>query len=122
MAARILVVDDDRSIRGLIGHLLHRHGMEVEYAEDGAGALELVRGGDFDAVLLDLMMHGMNGFDFLHAVRREKPELIGRTIVVTAFSRQGHPPAVDGVFALIRKPFDIDNLINVLDVCLESQS
>lgn len=122
MAAKILVIDDDRSIRGLIGHLLHRHGMEVECAENGAEALELVRRCDFEAVLLDLMMPTMNGFDFLDAVRREKPKLIGRTIVVTAFSRQGHPPAVDGVFAVIRKPFDIDNLIAVLDVCLESQS
>ncbi|HKR64269.1 MAG TPA: response regulator [Thermoanaerobaculia bacterium] len=121
MPAKILVVDDDGSIRRLIGHLLQRHGLQFEFAENGAEALELVRRTVFEAVLLDLMMPTMNGFDFLDVVRLEKPELLARTIVVTAFSRQGHPPAVDGVFAVIRKPFDIDNLLDVVDLCLESK-
>ena len=121
MPARILVIDDDRSIRGLIELLLHRGGMDVDCAENGGDALELLRRHDYDAVLLDLMMPGMNGFDFLETVRLERPQMIGKTIVVTAFSRKGTPPGVDGTFAIIRKPFDIENLMNVVDVCLESK-
>lgn len=101
--------------------MLHRRGILTDCAENGGDALELLRRCDYDAVLLDLMMPGMNGFDFLESVRFERPEMIGKTIVVTAFSRKGRPPGVDGTFAIIRKPFDIENLMNVVDVCLESE-
>lgn len=115
------MIDDDRSIRGLIELLLHRKGIETDCAGNGGDALEFLRRRDYHAVLLDLMMPGMNGFDFLETVRREKPQMIGKTIVVTAFSRKGPPPGVEGTFAIIRKPFDIENLMNVVDFCLESE-
>lgn len=121
MPPRILVVDDDRSIRGLIELLLHRRGMEVDGVEDGAAALALIRRHDYDAVVLDLMMPRMNGFDFLAAIRHEQPGMIRKMIVVTAFSRQGHPPAVDGTFAIIRKPFDIHNLMSVVELCVDDR-
>ena len=122
MSARILVIDDDQSVRGLIALLLRRRGLEVDCAENGVDALAMVRRFDHDVVLLDLMMPGMNGFDFLETVRAEKPEVVGKTIVVTAFSRQGHPPVVDGTFAIIRKPFDIQNLVDVVDLCLDERA
>lgn len=121
MSIRVLVIDDDRSIRGLFEVLLHRRAMEVNCVENGADALALVRQYEYDAILLDLMMPGMNGFDFLDALRAEEPRMVERTIVVTAFSRQGHPPAVDGTFAVIRKPFDIESLMSVVELCVSEE-
>lgn len=95
--------------------------MEVDCADNGRDALALVRQREYDVVLLDLMMPGMNGFDFLDALRIEKPQTVGKTIVVTAFSRQGHPPAVDGAFAVIRKPFDIESLMSVVELCVNEE-
>ncbi len=121
MSTRVLVIDDDRSVRGLLELLLRRKGMDVDCAENGVDALALVRQREYDAVLLDLMMPAMNGFDFLSALATERPRTVRKTIVVTAFSRQGHPPVIDGAFAVVRKPFDIESLMSVVELCVNEE-
>ena len=66
----VLVVDDTRANRELLERRLSKHGYRVELAEDGETALRLVGEKSFDAILLDVMMPGINGLDVLRELRR----------------------------------------------------
>ena len=109
--SRILVVDDDRAIRALVKTLAARHGFVIDTATDGRDAWSLIGENVYDAVLLDLMMPNMNGFDLVDRLRRERPSLVPRIVIMTAFSRGGKMPVVEGVHSMLRKPFDIGELL-----------
>jgi len=70
-AGRILVVDDNESNRDMLSRRLRRNGYEVEVATDGRRALESVQHGDFDLVLLDIMMPEMNGYEVLERLKSD---------------------------------------------------
>lgn len=69
-ARPLLVVDDDRKLCGLIRDYLRPHGWRVEMRHSGPEGLEAARSGTFEAVLLDVMMPGMDGFDVLRELRK----------------------------------------------------
>lgn len=69
MSSRILVVDDDRDIRDLVAIKLESAGHEVVTRSDGAEALEAAAHGDWDVIVLDVMMPGMSGIEVLRALR-----------------------------------------------------
>ena len=66
---RILVVDDEASIRGIVSRYAAHEGYEVEEAENGARAVDLCREGGFDLVVLDIMMPVMDGYEALRRIR-----------------------------------------------------
>ncbi len=84
---RILVVDDDRSIRTLLRRLLTTEGYRVEEAVDGATALEKVRAFAPDLVLLDIMMPDQDGLEVLEGLRRTSDVPV---ILVTAKGDEPH--------------------------------
>jgi diguanylate cyclase (GGDEF)-like protein len=65
----VLIADDDHLSRQYVASLLRRHGMSVELADDGAGALASARDLDLDLVLLDLMMPGLDGMDCCRLIK-----------------------------------------------------
>jgi DNA-binding response OmpR family regulator len=67
--ARILVVDDERDVRGLVGELLERAGYQVEQAEDGRAGLRALFGERPDLVILDVSMPGLDGWQTLERIR-----------------------------------------------------
>ncbi|MEQ1908702.1 MAG: response regulator transcription factor [Vicinamibacterales bacterium] len=67
---RLLVVDDDRELCVLLGQLLSREGMDLEYAHSGPAAVERVLASAIDLVVLDVMLPGMDGFDVLRSIRQ----------------------------------------------------
>src|SRR5690349_19112304 len=69
--ARVLVVDDDPRILSMMRRVLQLDGYEVELAADGDEALELMRTGGADAVILDLMLPGRDGFEVCRTIRQE---------------------------------------------------
>lgn len=69
-ATTLLVIDDDRKLCRLIADYLEPLGYEVEAAHTGAAGLDRAIGGDFDAVILDVMMPEMDGFEVLTRLRR----------------------------------------------------
>jgi adenylate cyclase len=91
-AGHILVADDDEENRSLLARLLEGLGHKVEFAGDGRAALEAIRGGDFDAVLLDIRMPEMDGFAVLEALRESGHLRHTPVIVVTGL--QGERDAV----------------------------
>jgi CheY-like chemotaxis protein len=107
---RILVVDDETLVRETVGSLLADEGYVVDQATDGTDAIAKISAHKPDAILLDLMMPGMNGRQFMDALRALGH---GDVPVVVMTAVQG---LAQGVFPLntdvIEKPFDLDDLLN----------
>jgi two-component system response regulator PilR (NtrC family) len=82
--ARVLVVDDERSMRELLSIVLRREGYEVFIAEDGAAGLELLKRERVDILITDIRMPNMNGVDLLREAKRISPDIV--SIVMTAFA------------------------------------
>ncbi len=82
--ARVLVVDDERSMRELLSIVLRRDGYDVMVAEDGASALEILGSQRVDILITDIRMPNMNGVELLREAKRIAPDVI--SIVMTAFA------------------------------------
>ena len=80
---RVLVVDDEAELAGVMREMLEAAGYEVATAESGAVALELLATARFDAVVSDLRMPGMDGATLWRQVQTKHPALIGRMLFVT---------------------------------------
>ena len=80
---RLLVVEDEEDIRGLLREILERHDYIVHVAANGARALDLIREFPIDLVLLDISRPGKDGFDVLTAVRQEHAPTKLPVIMVT---------------------------------------
>lgn len=90
--ARILLVDDDELVRHATADMLLDHGYRVVQAASAHDALELIERSDFDLLITDLVMPGMNGVELLRHVTRLRPQLAA--MVVTGHSeRAGDVPA-----------------------------
>ena len=107
---RVLVVDDDESIRAVLAETLGDEGHEVAQAADGADALALVGTWPPDLILLDLLMPRMDGWDFLAVAHQRAPViLLTATQVTPDGTVAGRPlPPVAGV---LPKPFNISDLL-----------
>ena len=111
MNPRILVVEDERAIRLALKGLLNREGYEVELAEDGDSALEMIDRQTFDLVLTDLALgRGADGMDVLERAKKTRPE----TAVVMITAHGSEKIAVEAMKAgaedYIPKPFDNDEI------------
>lgn len=83
---RILVVDDEEDIRKLSTRILERAGHEVETAEDGAVALEMIKRNQYEVILLDVMMPKVTGLEVCRTLKRDHGT---RDIPVILFSALG---------------------------------
>ena len=108
--AAVLVVDDEVDIREAVAEVLADEGYEVHAAGDGAEALRKARSVHPSLVLLDLMMPGMNGWEF-RAAQASDPEL--RQIPVVVLSALGKVAGLDAN-GYIQKPFDLDELLSAV--------
>lgn len=116
---RILVVDDDRMVRDTVGQFLENEGYEVEYSPHGVDALEKVAARPPDAILLDIMMPGMNGRQFMDALRGELGVTHIPVLVLTAIHGLTSNQALAlGASDVIEKPFDIDVVLNKVALAL----
>ena len=113
---RILVVDDDASVRTLARAVLERAGYEVTTARDGMQAIALLAESDYDLVLLDVMMPHVNGLDVVDELRKNNVGVLAHTYLLSAGkSDQLTRLPVRGIIA---KPFDIGNLIAEAKDCI----
>jgi CheY-like chemotaxis protein len=114
MGRRVLIVDDDEDLRGTLAGILEEEGHDVEEASDGAEALAYLRRTRAlpDVILLDLMMPGMNGWQFREAQRRD-PRLAPIPVVVLTASRTLHLNPIDAA-RIVYKPLDLDDLLDAV--------
>ena len=101
----VLVVDDDRDVRVLLRRMLEKEGYAVDEADNGRAALERVRERAPGAILLDLMMPEMDGFEFLEELRRDEASRAIPVLVVTAMdlSPEDHRRLNGSVERILRK-------------------
>jgi two-component system, chemotaxis family, chemotaxis protein CheY len=114
LSRRILLVDDDESIREFISQALAEEGYEVMIAAQGAAALALVDEGQPNLILLDLRMPVLDGWGFLEAYRG-KPGPHAPVVALTASHDKAASKLPPGVNAFIAKPFDLYELLDLVD-------
>lgn len=112
--SRILIVDDERSIRFTLGEFLRKAGYEVETAEDAASALRILGERPFDVVITDIIMPRITGMELLYAIREAAPRV--QVIIMT-----GEPTAEtaaqavrDGAFDYLFKPITKDAVLRTV--------
>ena len=121
-ATRLLLVDDDVAITDALAPILGREGFEVTVVHDGAAALETVRAGEPDIVVLDVVMPRADGRTVLRTLRAE-----GRTVPVLLLTSVGEAgerarALDDGADDYLNKPFDHGELISRLRAVLRRSS
>ena len=119
--ASLLVVDDEAIMREILQSLLERQGSRVRLAGSGKEGVELARAGTFDAVLLDVMMPGMDGLAALDEIAQldEAPPVI----MITAFGTSSNTREAfkRGAFDFLEKPFKNDDVLLVVRNAVSQQ-
>lgn len=119
----ILVVEDDPAIRRLVRMVLQRRGYVVETAEDGVEAVLKLGIGEYDAVILDLMMPNLDGFELIDTLAAHDPNRLKRIIVTSAASPAVIKARMRGQpFDILPKPFDIEDLQRRVRACVEQET
>jgi DNA-binding response OmpR family regulator len=114
---RILIVDDDDAIRGLLCTILSRRGFAIDTARDGVEALARLRTCNYAAMLLDLMMPEKSGYEVLEELKESEA---GRRPIVFVLTAGGSVRDLDPevVAGSIRKPFDVEVLTDMVTACV----
>lgn len=114
---KILVVDDDASVRTLVRDVLEVEGYAVELAEDGFSALRRIEAARPDCVVLDIMMPGMDGHGVLSRIRSAEGGATLPVVMLTAAAddNQAWQAWSGGVDYFLAKPFDPSELLRYLD-------
>lgn len=117
---KILIVDDDESIRNLFTETLEELGYECETAEDGFECLERIyKGNEYDIVLLDVHMPKLNGIETLKRLKFYSPDI---SIIIVSASREIENVRLalkEGAYDYIFKPFDIQEVQTVIRRAVE---
>ena len=118
MVRKILVVDDDRTLRNLIRTALEHNGYDVLTANDALQGLELIARGKIDLALLDVMMPGMDGLTMLSQLREHNENL--RVIIMTALNTPETAIRAlrDQACDLLSKPFEMQQLLSAIQTAL----
>ena len=121
MKIRILVVDDELSMREFLSILLEREGYKVETAGNAEDGLRLMDSCFFDVVLSDIQMPGLNGIQLLERIKQVSPET--SVLMITAFSaaEQAVEAMKLGAYDYISKPFKIEEIKQLVKNALEKQ-
>ena len=108
---RVLVVEDDAGVRGLLQTVLEDEGLEIVLAADGEEGLQLARTVDPAVVLIDVMMPGLGGPEVIRRLRRPDGSLPFAVLVLTGAVESVEPLRYElGPDAILEKPFDITKL------------
>jgi CheY-like chemotaxis protein len=109
--SKILIIDDNQDVLSILSLLLEMQGFSVGTAQDGLEGLDRMKTDDhISLVLLDLCMPVMDGWEFLRRKTNDPRIAEIPVIVISAVS----PDSLDGVEAVLRKPVDVEALINVV--------
>jgi DNA-binding NtrC family response regulator len=111
---RVLFVDDEEELVSAVVERLGLRGIDAQGATSGADALRLIEEHPFDVVVLDVKMPGLGGFEVIHRIKREHPDL-----VVIFLTGHGSEEAAQegmriGAFDYLMKPVNIEALVKIL--------
>ena len=107
---KILVVDDERSMRELLMIVLRREGHQVLLAEDGPTAVAQLEREPIDVLISDIKMPGMSGVDVLREAKRIDPDIVGIMVTAYASTETAVEALRQGAYDYLTKPFDVEEL------------
>lgn len=116
---KVLVADDDPDLLDICAEVLEMEGYIVAKARDGAEALRQLYADGIDAVLLDVMMPGVDGITVCETLKQD-PKMKELPIVMMSASHSAMQRAKKCCNAVLPKPFDLDRLINTMQQCIQA--
>lgn len=127
---RVLVADDDPSVRFVVSRTIERLGCRVDVVEDGADVPDAVSDEKFNLLVIDLYMPGMNGFEVLRQLRERDPRLLPlrktpANVRILVLSGESNAASIEharaaGADAYLTKPFDVDELADQVRLLLSA--
>jgi two-component system, NtrC family, response regulator PilR len=118
-AAKLLVVDDELSMRELLEYMLTREGYQVSLAENGKAALQIIKKQPFDLLLSDIKLGDLTGLDVLRAFKAQNPHAGVIMISAYATTQTAVEAMNEGAFDYVPKPFDNEELKQTIQMALE---
>jgi two-component system, cell cycle sensor histidine kinase and response regulator CckA len=121
LEATVLVVEDEEPLRHAVSKMLRKKGFSVIEASEGNAALDWIRAyqGRIDVLLLDITLPGAASREIFEEAKRLRSD--ARIIVTSAYSREMAAASLAGkVERFIRKPFGLDDLVDLIGGCLTS--
>ena len=117
----VLIVDDEQEFRDMTIKRLNKRNLHCEGAENGEQALECIKKGDFDVVLLDVKMPGMGGVETLREIKRMKPLIEVVMLTGHASVESGIDGMKLGAFDYLMKPMELEPLLEKLKDAYEKK-
>lgn len=118
--SRVLVADDDQSIRQLLCTVVRRERFEVDCVPDGLHAIDMLKDHEYSLILLDLMMPRVDGFGVIEYLKENPPLHKPIVLVISAYAdqkfKQVDPEIVAGV---LRKPFEVAEIGSLVRLCVQ---
>jgi two-component system nitrogen regulation response regulator GlnG len=112
---RILVADDEESMRWVLSKALRKKGFSVDLARDGSEALRMIKENPYEMAILDIKMPGLSGLDLLDRIREQHQDLLVVIMTAEASMKNAVEAMKRGAYDYITKPFDLD----VIDAIIE---
>jgi two-component system response regulator PilR (NtrC family) len=121
MPSKILIVDDELSMREFLGILLDREGYRTDLADSAEAAIKLMESGSYDLILSDVNMPGLDGLALLKRVKEVSPDTA--VLMITAFStaEQAVEAMKFGAYDYIPKPFKVEEIKVLIGNALEKR-
>lgn len=110
MAEKVLLIDDEKEFLDTLSERMQVRGMNVNTAENADAAVTAMDGGDYDAIVLDLQMPGMNGIELLKVIKGTHPDMQVILLSGQATLEAGIEAMKLGAMDFMEKPADIDAL------------
>ena len=121
-APRVLIVDDEERFRNTMCKLLNVRGVAAETADNGAKALEKLKSGAYDVLILDVRMPEMGGVEVLSEIRKFNPEI--EVIIMTGYASVDTAKAIMrlGAYDYMLKPYDTDLLVEKIEAAFDRKT
>jgi len=113
---KIIIIEDDRDINDLIAYNLRKEGFAIEQAFDGLSGRDYLKSGNFNIVILDIMLPGIGGFDICRQIKEDPGNFRTFIIVVSAKCHEQDKLYAHllGADCYLTKPFSLENLLNAV--------
>jgi len=117
---KIMIVDDEQVVRETMGKILSDEGFNVFIASDAKAAIEIAKNNTIDVALIDVRLPGGNGVDVFEKMKSIRPKM--KAVIMTGYevAEQIDRAFRLGAFACLHKPFDMENLLNLIDQMKDS--
>ncbi|UCD86808.1 MAG: sigma-54-dependent Fis family transcriptional regulator, partial [Desulfobacterales bacterium] len=120
--SNLLVVDDDLSMREMLEVMLTSEGYDVEFAENGAKAIRMLKGKEYDLILCDIRMEPVGGLEVLREAKARLPQTVVIMISAYATTETAVMAMKEGAYDYIPKPFNVDEVKQTIRNALDRRT